>query len=236
MGRSFEFDRSDRDARYNPEIRLSGAEKEQDEIDLRRETDVFADHERLDGEDDETQLAKLRDTLAEDAEGIIHLEIPAYRYDFTLNPFVGMGPDIIRTYQISRHLDVVFLHRFMFHDILVAGFRSRDYVEETGRAAFVKHIRDTGGIVLQADNTQYDFLAIRFAPYVASDTTAAFFTLYHKQEPHSAERPHYPIDVWAIYDAQAYDEVDASYDFRRAYRLKDGYDRRASLLGIAQIN
>lgn len=231
------------DPSYDPErLEARGMEREQSrekELDLRLERDVFQDHERIDnGHDADTQLAQLRDTLVENQEGILHLAIPEYEYDVAINPFIGMGPDIKRTYSVSRYLDVVFLHRFVFQDILVCGLRSREFVSTEHRASFARHIRDTGGVRLDSEDQHkaYDFLAQKFAPYVTSDTTAAWFTLYHKQEPLSAQRPHYPLDIWVIYDANAYDEVPGLGDFRRAYRLKSGYERRTSVLGIAQIN
>lgn len=207
-------------------------------VDLRAESELFQDHERLDGQQAvSAELSRLRDALVEDSEGILHLNIPEYSYSFTDNPFIGMGPRVRRTYAVSRYLDVVFLHRYIFHDILVCGLRSREFVKEKGRGAFVRHIRETGGVPLTLESDQpYDFLARKFSPYVASDTTAAWFTLYHKQEPYSLERPHYPVDVWVIYDANTYEEVPDAGDFRKAYRLKHGYDRPTSLLGIAQIN
>jgi hypothetical protein len=219
----------------DPERGLGGGEREPS-IDLRSEHEIFTDHERIDNARDvDDELAKLRDTLSEDSDGIIHLAIEDYRYDFSTNPFVGMGPEVRRTYAISRHLDVVFLHRFMYQDILVCGVRSREYTDEAGRAAWVARASEAGG-VRPEDGANYDFLAMKFAPYVASDTTAAWLTLYHKQEPYSRDRPHYPVDVWLIYDASAYEQVDGVGDFRHTYRLRDGYSRSASLLGIAQIN
>lgn len=238
--KNFEHGHYEQDPSYDPE-RLEGdaersAEKEPS-VDLRHESELFADHERIDNAKDiDTQLARLRDTLSEDKDGVIHLTIPAYDYDFATNPFVGMGPHVVRTYEISRHLDVVFLHRFMYQNILVCGIRSREFVGEKGRAAFVRHAVQTGGVRVVADeHVDYDFAAVLFAPFAQWHTTAAFFTLYHKQMPHVAERPHYPIDVWLIYDADAYREVEA-VDFRRGYRLREGYDRRSTLLGVAQIN
>lgn len=229
----------DYDPSYDPERLAGDSEKSHErEVDVRLENEVFTDHERIDGvRDTDSQLVQLRETLSEDVDGIIHLAIPAYDYDFTTNPFIGMGPNVRRTYEVSRHIDVVFLHRFMYQGILVCGIRSREYVDEGGRTAFVKHIRDTGGVILDADGRRgYDMRAMNFSPYVASDTTAAWFTLYHKQEPHSGERPQWPIDVWVIYDADAYELTGESIDFRRSYRLRSGFDRRASVLGIAQIN
>jgi hypothetical protein len=237
--RSFEHSSTDYDPSYDAErlageTELSGGH----EIDRRRESEVFSDHERLDNaRDTDDRLAALRESLSEDVDGIIHLTIPAYAYDFATNPFVGMGPKVRRTYEISRHIDIVFLHRFMYQDILVCGIRSREHVDEIGRAAFVAHIHDTGGLIIDGDATEgYDFLAMHFSPYVASDTTAPWFTRYHKQEPYSVEHPHWPIDVWMIYDADAYERIEGPDDFRCTYRLRDGYDRRASLLGVAQIN
>lgn len=209
------------------------------DVDLRYESEVFADHERIDNKKDvEDELAQLRDTLAEDSDGIIRLNIPVYQYDFGSNPFVGMGPKVVKTYEISRYLDVVFLHRYMYQEILVYGVRSREYVEESGRAAFVKHIRDTGGLPIRGDTREEPVIrALEFLPFINYHSTAAVFRLYHTLQPYSEQLPHYPVDVWMIFDAHAYEEVpDMARDFRNVFRLKAGYDRRASLLGVAQIN
>lgn len=217
---------------------LGGERGPEEAIDLRMESELFNDHERVDNDrDTDSELTRLRDTLSDDQDGVLRIALPEYDYDFMTNPFIGMGPQVRRTYAVSRYLDVVFLHRFMYHDILVCGIRTREFVSERGRMAFVHHIRDTGGLPLRADGANgYDFLALKFAPYVASDTTAAWFTLYHKQEPLSLERPHYPIDAWVIYDANAYQEAAGPSDFRKPYTLKVGYNRRMSVLGIALIN
>lgn len=87
-------------------------------VDLRRESEIFEDHERIDNaKDTEDELALLRDTLAEDGDGIIHLAIPEYDYGFGDNPFIGMGANVRRTYAISRYLDVVF-----FASVHVSGY------------------------------------------------------------------------------------------------------------------
>lgn len=235
---NFERAKFDYNPGYGAERFESGMEnKIENSVDMRPESELFQDHERIDNNKDVDELAKLRDTLAEDSDGVLHLDIPEYAYDFASNPFVGMGPRVHRTYAISRYLDVVFLHRFMYHDILVCGLRSREFVEDFKRAELVKHIKNTGGVPVKLEGEQpYDFLASKFAPFVASDSTAAWLALYHKQQPLSEERPHYPVDVWVIYDAGAYEEISGYGDFRRAYKLKNGYDRQTSVLGIAQIN
>ena len=211
--RNFEFGGFDF---YSNREKPSGGERERaselDDIDLRPESEVFQDHERIDSKDLDDQLIALRDQLSEDTGGIIHIDIPAYRYDFADNPFVGMGPNRTKTYEISRYVDIVFLHRFMYQEIIVCGLQSHKFTNEIGRAAFIKRIRETGGL------------------------PDAFFRLYHTVMPRVAERPHYPLDVWLIFDENAYQEVDGSPDFRQAYRLRRGFDRRASLLGVAQIN
>ncbi|MFZ1801335.1 MAG: hypothetical protein WAW62_01745 [Candidatus Saccharimonas aalborgensis] len=210
------------------------------EVDLRQEAEVFLDHERVDNgrdSDIKTQLVKLRESLSEDSDGIIHLTIPAYSYDFSENPFVGLGRDRTKTYEISRYIDVVFLHRFMYQDIIVCGLQSRQFVDEGSRASFVKKMRETGGIPIDTrEHRSFDILGMEFCPYVEYHSTDAFFKLYHTVMPRVADRPHYPLDVWLIFDANAYQEVEGASDFRRAFCLKSGYDRRASLLDIAQIN
>ena len=206
-------------------------------IDLRPESELFRDHERLDDSQLDDKLAKLRDQLSEDSDGIIRLDIPAYRYDMSDNPFVGLGSRRTKTYEISRYIDIVFLHRFMYQHIIVCGLQSRAFVDEAGRASFMKHIRDTGGIPLDSEvERPYDILGRAFEPYMTYHTTDAFFRLYHTIGSRAQERPQYPLDVWLIFDASAYEEVEGSPDFRQAYKLLPDYNRKASLLGVAQIN
>ena len=222
----------------NPEWIPDERESDKDDVDLRHESEVFLDHERIDNHKDvDDELAQLRDQLSEDTDGIMHLDIPAYQYDFADNPFVGMSPDRIKTYEISRYIDIVFLHRYMYQDIIVCGLQSRKFVSERGRAAFVKKIKEAGGLPYTIDRKKpYDIVGIPFIPFMTFHSTDALFRLYHTIGQRVAERPHVPLDVWLIYDARAYREVPYREDFRSAYVLRDGYSRRASLLGIAQIN
>ncbi len=219
-------------------IEFPSFEDKHDEVDLRHESEIFQDHERIDnGKDIDDQLAQLRDALSEDSDGIIRLPIPAYEYDTAINPFVGMGPQVVKTYEISRYIDVVFLHRFMYQDIIVCGLQSGKFVPLEKRGTFVKHIRDTGGIPLDTDEPRpFDIVGLTFVPFVQYHTTDPVFRLYHTLMPRVEERPHYPLDVWMIFDAHAYEEVPYATDFRRTYKLKPNVDRRASLLGVAQIN
>mgnify|MGYP000031551083 FL=1 len=226
----------------DPEVReVSGRRErepsnEADEVDLRHESEVFQDHERIDNSKDiDDQLVQLRDQLSEDSDGIIRIVIPAYEYDFRDNPFVGMGPRRVKTYEISRYIDVVFLHRFMYQDIIVCGVQSRAFAKEAQRAAFIKRVREMGGLPVN-DGNPPDILGREFVPYSPYHTTDAFFRLYHTTMPRAAKRPHWPLDLWLIFDQHAYRAVDGSLDFRQAYRLRKGFSRRASLLGVAQIN
>lgn len=223
---------------YDAEPRVESREAAESEVDLRHESEVFMDHERIDNARDvDDELMALRDQLSEDSDGIIHLDIPAYRYDFQTNPFVEMGPTVVKTYEIARYLDVVFLHRFMYQDILVCGVSSREFVGESGRAAWIKKLRDTGGLPLDTLHDTYDMMALEFAPFVSYHSILKWFDNYHKQPPYRDARPHYPIDVWMIFDAHAYEKIATpDVGFRDAWRLIPGIDRRASLIGLAQIN
>lgn len=221
----------------DPEREIGGGERrESSEVDLRHESEVFADHERLGGAEDEAWLALARDTLAEDVDGVLHIDIPDYQYDTDMNPFLGTGPQVTRIFQVARVIDVVLLHRFMFHDILVCGLRSMDYAQLHTRASFVQRVSESGGgIVLADEDSGYDIEAMRFAPYVASYSVGSWLERYHKSPSHCDERPHYPVDLWLIYDEHAYARVSGNSE-RGRYRLRDGFDRKNSLLAIAQIN
>ncbi len=231
--RGFDFNSAN-----NPEHEFDSkmnAERETS-VDLRMESELFQDHERVDSQKDiDEKLARLRDTLTEDYDGIIHLDIPEYHYDFMTNPFVGTDAERRRTYAISRYLDVVFMHRFLFQNIIVCGLQSRKFVDDNHRGEFVKHIRERGGIPIEP-GVPYDILGQRFMPLMTSSTVTAMFYLYHKQPPRSLEIPQYPLDIWLVYDAESYRIAEGSPDFRQAFTLHRNHSRQASLLGLAQIN
>jgi len=211
----------------------------EDGVDLRGEGEIFRDHERLDQNDNDNQsvLAE-KDKLAEEKDGILYVPIESYKYDTKYNPFLGMGPHTIRLYSISRYLDVTFLHRFMYGDILVQGLRSGDFVPIHSRAKFIENIKETGGLSIDAQgSTDYDIEALQFSPYVASDSTMPVFELFHKSDKHSGDRPHLPVDVWLVYDKNAYKQVGERSTYNTSpYKLLDSYDRKSSLLAIAAIN
>lgn len=223
----------------SPEIPSFNLETNEDDLDLRAEKDVFPDHERPVGVGfSDAALQADRETLADEEDGIIYIKLPVYNYDQSKNPFIGMGPHTIRLYEISRHLDVTFLHRFMYGSILVRGLRSGEYVSKYQRKKFVKHIKETGGLpVSQLESQGFDFEALRFAPYVASDTTRAIFDKYHLSDEYAGVRPHLPVDVWLVHDINAYELVGEESDNKLAkYALKEDYDRGSSLLAVAVIN
>ena len=206
---------------------------------MRNESEIFRDHERLEVNDTEDQSKILDDDqLAEEKDGVLYVPIPVYDYDTKYNPFLGMGPNTIRLYSVARHLDVMFLHRFMYGNILVRGLRSGDYVKKYQRKKFIKHIQESGGLpVSQMSEQGYDFEALRFSPYAASDTTMPLFEWYHKSEQHAGDRPHHPVDIWIVYDINAYQQLSEESNGKVArYKLLPDYDRRSSLLAIAVIN
>lgn len=209
-----------------------------DDIDLRSENEVFRDNERLSVQEDDQSVLAEKDNLADEKDGVLYVAIPSYKYDTAYNPFLGMGPRTIRLYSVARHLDVMFLHRFMYGNILVRGLRSGDYVPKYKRAKFIENIKQTGGLPISESGSKgYDFKALRFAPYVSSDSTMPVFEDYHKGKRHAGDRPHFPVDIWLVYDINAYEQVSEEPKGKiAAYSLKDDYDRQSSLLAIAAIN
>lgn len=207
------------------------------EVDLRRENEIFRDHERLKAAEDEAFLKLARDQLVEEVDGVMHIALEAYGYDFATNPFLTSGPRGRKVYAIARYLDVTFLHHYMYQNILVCGLRSREFAGESSRAKFIKHLRESGGDAVRHEES-YDFLALKFSPYVEYHSTLPIFQFYHEQSPHTEERPQYPLDAWVIYDAEAYEKTGEprGHDPRTAYRLKSGYVRSQTVLGVAQIN
>ncbi|PID32648.1 hypothetical protein CR956_01325, partial [Candidatus Saccharibacteria bacterium] len=126
----FEISNFDYDPSYDPE-KMRGVELTPDAAEELRSRESSRESSERERTITHQELTQLRETLAEDSDGIIHLSIPAYEYNFSINPFVGVGPRVRRIQEVSRHLDVVFLHRFMYQDVIVAGICSRDYVEDS---------------------------------------------------------------------------------------------------------
>lgn len=169
-------------------------------------------------------------------DGVTYISIPEYRFDSSRNPFVEMGVNRERPYGIARYLDITLLHQFVIGDILICGVRSKDF-ELLNRKDLIRQIQESGGPPINDLSADYDFEALGFSPYISSFSTLPVFNLYHKNSPHAEKIPHYPIDIWMIFDINAYEQVSKGQVAGvNRYRLRPDYDRHSSLLSLAVIN
>ena len=77
------------------------------------------------------------------------------------------------------------------------------------------------------------------APYESMDTIQHILEGFHKYKPKSEERPQYPVDIWLIFDARAYENVEYLHP-RHNVLARDKWKRVDSnnngLIGLIVIN
>lgn len=168
--------------------------------------------------------------------GVTYIDIPKYRYDKSSNPFIQKGADREKPYGIARYLDIAMLHQFINADILICGVRSSDF-GTLNRRELIERIRESGGLPVIDEDQDYDIEAMAFSPFVGYFTTLPFFDLYHTDPRYAEEIPHPTVDIWLVFDINAYEWVGEGQTNRIGrYKLSSDYDRLASLLAVAVIN
>ena len=117
-----------------------------------------------------------------------------YEHDSTTQPITLA--DIAQ--QISVEIDDLFAH----HRVIIRGIQSGKYAvdKDVLLRAIIKDSQEYKNI--DEPNTIFATL------FEGKATIQHILEGFHKYKPKSKERPQYPIDVWLIFDAGAYENVE----------------------------
>lgn len=197
----------EQDPSYDPERLAGSPEKNAEKL----ERDVFGEHENESGVFRDNELDPNRedeDVSEYVALGkIVRVAIPEYEYDIKENPFAFDLEHPKDLTPIAERLNAEIQARFEGKDILVRAVQSGHFTLQ--RNQLIKSIVAHGGDHVFARNEEADTIyALDFTPWSSESTALKMLEGFHKFKPKSEEHPHYPVDIWMIFDATSYDNVE----------------------------
>jgi hypothetical protein len=204
---SIERGKYEQDPSYDPERLAGSPEKNAEKL----ERDVFGEHENESGVFRNNELDPNREdedvseyvTLGK----IVRIAIPEYEYDIERNPFAFDTENPKDLASVAERLNTEIQSRFEGKNILVRGLQSGHFTLQ--RNQLIKSIVAHGGDHVFARNEEADTMyALDFTQWSSESTVLKTLEGFHKFKPKSEERPHYPVDIWMIFDAASYDNVE----------------------------
>jgi len=205
---TIERGRYEQDPSYDPERLVGDTEKSPEKL----ERDVFGEHENESGVFKDHEL----DPQSEDEDvseyiklgKIVQVAIPEYEYDIEGNPFAFDAEQPREVAPIADRLNAEIAERFEGKNILVRAVQSGHFTLQ--RNQLIKSIVAHGGdhVFRRGDEVSDTIYALGFEPWTKESTVLKTLEGFHKFKPKSEERPHYHLDIWMIFDAENYENVE----------------------------
>ena len=205
---TIERGRYEQDPSYDPERLAGDTEKSPEKL----ERDVFGEHENESGvfRDHEFDPQSEDEDISEYVKlgKIVHILIPEYEYTTGGNPFAFDAKQPRDLASVAEKLNKEIRERFEGKNILVRAVQSGHFTLRRGQ--LVKSIVAHGGdhVFRRADKAAGDIYALGFKPWTSESTVLKTLEGFHKFKPKSEERPHYPVDIWMVFDAASYENVE----------------------------
>ena len=193
------------------------------------ELDPSYDPERLTGssEKDSTPSTGLKIP-------VIPILIPEYIYDISSSPFAH-DLQLPRSIEpLADAISTAVQGSFAMNNVLVRGIQSGKH-HEISRAGLIDSIIQNGSDIHK--NT-YDMTEIFAADY-GNNTISSILGGFHVWKPKCREMPHYPVDVWMVFDKNAFDNIEYTHPRHNVlakdkWKLKNHNNR--GLKGVLVIN
>lgn len=189
------------------------------------ELDPSYDPERITGisENDSAPSVKL-------SVPIISVTIPEYIYDPASNPFAYNHINPSSVDSIAKKIDTAIQDSLLTKDTLVRGLQSGKHTR-VDRIQLVSLIAKNG-----RDHPEDE---VHSAEYTPGSTILSILNGFHAWKPKCEEIPHYPVDIWMIFDRNAFDTIEYLHPrhnilVKDRWRLKNPGNN--GLLGIVVVN
>lgn len=225
----------EQDPSYDPERLVSDTEKSAEKL----ERDVFGEHENESGvfKDHELDPQNEDEDVSEYVKlgKIVHLAIPEYKYDIKENPFAFDAEQPRDVAPIADRLNVEITERFEGKNILVRAVQCGHFTLQ--RHQLIKSIVAHGGdqVFRRGNEVSDTIYALGFEPWTKESTVLKTLEGFHKFKPKSEERPHYPVDIWMIFDAENYENVEYLHP-RHGVTARDKWQAKSpSNLGLQTV-
>ncbi|MBB1563713.1 hypothetical protein HG434_000370, partial [Candidatus Saccharibacteria bacterium] len=155
-----------------------------------------------------------------------------YRYD--ANP-----PRPLDT--IAATIEVPIRQHFTGQNILLRGIQSAHF-DTSDRQQFIKEIVARGGDIFTVRSTDptYDMHARRCDNYNGEEILT-LLQAFHTYKPKCDELPLAPVDIWQVFAAESYEEIEYLHprhkvSTRDRYKLRPGLSPQDALLAIVVVN
>lgn len=195
------------------------------------ELDPSYDPERLEGSQ-ENIVETGANIISSSSIPVKHIEIPEYVFDTDLNPFAWDSKNQQPINLIAQAINEALKQNFSMNGAIVRGIQSGHH--ELNRDELV-------GLIINNGSDSYKDTATReiFAKEFTDGTLEAILSGFHVFKPKSEERPQYPVDVWIIFDQNAFENIEYLHPrhntiARDKWRLKDS--RNNGLQGVLTVN
>jgi len=129
------------------------------------------------------------------------IKIDKYSFGTNNNPYeYGSTAQPIALADIAQQISVE-IDSITLGNLIIRGMQSgkHDLSKEDLLQAIVKNGREYEN----TDEPNTVFAAL----YESKDTVQHILEGFHKYKPKSEERPQYPVDIWLIFDARAYENI-----------------------------
>ena len=117
--------------------------------------------------------------------------------------------------------------------LIIRGIQSGKH--QVGKDVLLQSIINNGQDYKNIDEPNTIFAA----PYEGKDTIQRILDAFHRYKPKHEERPQYPVDIWLVFDARAYENVEYLHP-RHNVLARDKWKRidpkNSGLLEVVVIN
>lgn len=195
------------------------------------ELDPSYDPERLEGSS-ELSSEKLSETTTTDTP-VAHVDIPEYRFDTSVNPFAYNTKDAQSVGNIAEAIDIALESNFSVNNIIIRGVQSGNH--DIARKQLIESILQNGSDLYRSPDKSLEIHAKEYSQGIVLDIMGGF----HVWKPKCEERPQYPVDIWMIFDKEAFDNIEYMHPrhkviARDKWKLKNS--DQGGLKGILVVN
>lgn len=166
---------------------------------------------------------------------IINVKVPKYTFDSGNNPFAFNFAPQRKIDDVASIIENAIIANFDYRDILIRGIQS-GYHSEITRTELINNISKNGSDKFEANVTdKNEMFATKFELGIVKKILEGF----HVYKPKCDESPQYPVDIWMIFNASAYSNIEYMHPrhkvlARDKWRLGEG--NNSAMIGIVIIN
>jgi hypothetical protein len=133
---------------------------------------------------------------------IVTIKIPEYTFDQLHNPYSFHLSTPKKLDSIAQKLELAITNSNSDKPLLIRGVQSGRH--NAHRGELINTIKQKGTDIHKSDTGKVEIFAAPFESGIIMRILEGF----HKYKPKNEERPQYPVDIWIVYDLDAFENVE----------------------------